>query len=193
MRRRALALACIGLLTLAGGCMGDESGAIEADALPGLVLQTEDVGADFVRFDGGPLVRADFQPGPRQDPGRFGRLDGWKTRFRASDPTDREGVLVVQSLVDLFESPGGAEEDLAAYEQEFEQNGQSNEPVSALVGDETAAIVFEANGVFFCTVAWRSENVTASVTTQAFDRTGAKNEALELAQKQQRRIAAAAD
>ena len=172
--------------------MGEESGAIEADALPGLVLQTEDLGADFVRFDEGPLVRADFQPGPRQDPGRFGRLDGWKTRFRASNPTDREGVLVVQSLLDLFEGRGGAEEDLAAYGQEFEQNGQSNEPVSGQVGDETAAVVFEANGVFFCTVAWRYENVTAAVTTQAFDRQSAL-EAFALAQKQQRRIAAAAD
>jgi hypothetical protein len=193
MRVGASALACLCVLTLAAGCMRDDEGAIEAAVLPQLVLQQADVGEEFVQFDVGKLGRADLQPGPRGDADRFGRVDGWKARFRRSDPTDRDGVLVVQSLADLFASAGGAEEDLAAYEQEFEQDrppgsGLSFEPV----GEETRAVLFEVNNVFFCTVAWRFENVTASVLTQAFDRGTAVDEAFKLARKQQRRIAAAA-
>src|SRR5687768_1369289 len=171
MRSRALALACIALFATLVGCMGDDERAIEAAALPRLVLQPEDVGEGFVRFDQGRLGRADFQPGPRGEADRFGRIDGWKARYRRSDPAEREGVLVVQSLVDVFEGMDGAEEDLAAYEQEFQRDRPSGAGLSLKqIGDETTAVHFEANGVFFCTVAWRFENVTASVLTQAFDR-----------------------
>jgi hypothetical protein len=174
--------------------MGEGQRAIEATALPQLVLQPEDLGGDFARFDEGPLGRADFHPGPREEADRFGRIDGWKARYRRSDPAEREGVLVVQSLVDVFEGTDGAEEDLAAYEQQFERDRASDTAINVAgrIGDETAALVFEANGVFFCTVAWRFENVTASVLTQAFDRDTALEGAVDLAGKQQRRIAAAA-
>src|SRR5687768_2797743 len=193
MRSRALALACIALFATLVGCMGDDERAIEAAALPRLVLQPEDVGEGFVRFDQGRLGRADFHPGPRENAERFGRIDGWKARYRRSDPAEREGVLVVQSLVDVFEAADGAEQDLAAYEQQFERDRPSDTAlnVAGRIGDETAALLFEANGVFFCTVAWRFENITASVLTQAFDRTAVLDGALDLAGKQQRRIAAA--
>jgi hypothetical protein len=173
--------------------MGEGQRAIEAISLPQLVLQPDDLGGDFARFDEGPLGRADFQPGPRGEADRFGRIDGWKARYRRSDPAEREGVLVVQSVVDVFEGMDGAEEDLAAYEQEFQRDRPSGAGLSLeQIGDETTAVQFEANGVFFCTVAWRFENVTASVLTQAFDRDTAMEGAVELAGKQQRRIAAAA-
>jgi hypothetical protein len=174
--------------------MGEGQRAIEAISLPQLVLQPDDLGGDFARFDEGPLGRADFQPGPRGEADRFGRIDGWKARYRRSDPAEREGVLVVQSVVDVFEGMDGAEEDLAAYEQEFERDRPSETAIDVAgnLGDDSAALLFEANGVFFCTVAWRFENVTASVLTQAFDRDTAMEGAVELAGKQQRRIAAAA-
>jgi hypothetical protein len=193
MRSRALALAVVVLLAPAMGCMGDGEPAIESANLGRLVLQPDDLGAGFVLFDEGRLGRADYQPGPRRDPQRFGRLDGWKARYRIADPREREGILVVQSIVDAFDSAQGADQDLAAYEQEFEREQPSGSGLSfEPVGEETAAVLFEANGVFFCSVAWRYENVTGSVLTQSFERETVLAQAFELARKQQGRIAAAA-
>ena len=178
----------LGLALCAATACEGETKKLSAADLPRVVLQPSDL-AGFSRFDEGRLGRADFQPGPRAEPDRFGREDGWKARYRRTDPSDREGALVVESKVDLFEDDGGADEDLEAYGQELRPR-QSGPGISAgkPLGDEYVWTVFEANGVFFVTVAWRYANVTASVGTQAFDRQAALEAAFDLASRQQRRI-----
>ena len=195
MPSRALALACIVLATAVAACMGDSEGVIEPVALPQLVLQPEDLGDGFVRFAEGRLTRADFQPGPREDPARFGRIDGWKARYRLNETGTPPGPLVVVSTVDLFDEGGAAERDLDAYREEFELArgaavGVARTVDVPTVGDETFGTSLEQAGVFYHTIAWRFENVTASVLVQGFELS--VDDAIAFARKQQQRIAAAA-
>jgi hypothetical protein len=195
MRPRAFALVCVVLPALVAGCMGDQAPEVDASALPRLVLQPEDVGERFVRFAEGRFTRADFQPGPREDPVRFGRIDGWKARYRLNESGTPPGPLVVVSTADLFDDGGGAERDLDAYREEFElARGAAAGVVRTVelptVGDETVGTSLEQAGVFYYTIAWRFENVTASVLVQGFELS--EDDALALARKQQQRIAAAA-
>lgn len=194
MRSWAIALACIALFAPLVGCMGDDERALEAATLPRLVLQPEDVGEAFAQFDQGRLGRADFQPGPRQDIGRFGRIDGWKARYRLAETGTPPGPLVIVSTVDLFDDGDGAEQDLDAYRREFEHARAAATSVGATlavptIGDETAGASLEQADVFYYTIAWSFENATASVLVQGFELS--VDDAVALARKQQRRIAAA--
>jgi hypothetical protein len=193
MRSRALALACVATVMLAAGCMGESGRAIEAAALPNLVLQPADLGNDFVRFDEGPLGRADFQPGPRSDTQRFGRLEGWKARYRRAGEASVPGPLVVVSIVDLFEDAEGAEEDLDAYRAEFDALGRA-EADAPVIGDDVVAVAFTQQAldeVRFFTIAWRQANATASVTVQGFEVD--LEDAVALVRKQQARLERAAE
>lgn len=58
------------------------------------------------------------------------------------------------------------------------------------IGEETFATSLEQAGVFYYTIAWRFENVTASVLIQGFELS--VEDAIALGRKQQERIAAAA-
>jgi hypothetical protein len=176
--------------------MGDGEGAIEPAALPRLVLQPDDLGERFVRFAEGRIARADFQPGPRADPARFERVDGWKARYRLADAGAQAGPLVVVSMADLFADEGGAERDIDAYREEFELARETAEGLARTldpptVGDETFGTSLEQAGVFYYTIAWRFENVTASVLVQGFELS--VDDAVALAAKQQERIARAAN
>lgn len=195
MRPKVLALACAAFLTLTAGCMGDEESTFQVRVLPRLVLQPEDLGERFVRFAEGRITRADFQPGPRADADRFGRVDGWKARYRLEETGTPPGPLVVVSLVDLFADEDGAERDLDAYREEFElARGAAVGVARTLdvptVGEETFGTSLEQAGVFYYTIVWRFENVTASVLAQGFELS--VEDAIALAGKQQQRIAAAA-
>jgi hypothetical protein len=187
---RRLAIAGLALVALASGCMGEGEKTIEAAALPNLVLQPDDLGERFVRFDEGRLARADFQPGPREAADRFGRVDGWKARYRLAEAGTPPGPLVVVSMIDLFAKGEGAERDLDAYRAEFESTrtfgSSSGELEVATIGDETFATSLTQSGVLYYKIAWRSANATASVLLQGFEMTVA--EAVALANKQQRRI-----
>jgi hypothetical protein len=194
VRSGTLAIACLAALALAAGCMGDGERAIEATALPTLVLQPDDLGERFVRFDEGPLARADFQPGPREDAGRFGRIDGWKARYRLAETGTPAGPLVAVSTADVFADEGGAERDMGAYREEFElaratASGMARTVNVPTVGQETFGASLEQAGVFYYTIAWRFENVTASVLVQGFELS--VEDAIALARKQHQRIVAA--
>jgi len=194
MRLTPFILACTCALTLAAGCMGDGEGVIQAAALPRLVLQPDDLGERFVRFAEGRIVRADLQPGPRAEPSRFGRDDGWKARYRLAGARGGIGPLVVVSMVDVFGDGDGAERDFDAYREEFElARGTAVGVARTLdvptVGDETFGTSLEQASVFYYTIAWRFENVTASVLVQGFELS--MEDAVALARKQQQRIAAA--
>jgi hypothetical protein len=178
----------LGLGVLAG-CTGNGE-LIPERALPQLVLRQADLPPGFVQFDWGPMSQRDLEPGPREDPDRFGRQAGWKARYRRTEPTGPTGPLVVESRADVFESVEGAEQDLAAYRTQFQQavsGGSARLLAEPPIGDGAAAVTFVQAGVRpvrYITVAWRQSNVTAAISVSGFDGELALADALALARKQ---------
>lgn len=173
---------------------------IKTDELKHLVLQPADVPTVFVRFDEGHQIAADLPGGARSDPARFERKDGWKARYRRGSSPSIRGPIVIESRTDAFGSAGGAEEELDTYRREF--TGPSEASAGRLlrapdIGEEAFTATFQQGsgqfGVRFFLVAWRDRNVTASVLVQGFAGKIVLADALRLARKQQRRIAAAAE
>lgn len=198
-KRRAAAsvIVAVAAAAIAGtGCSGEDA-VISERALPRLVLQPSDLAAEFARFDEGRQVRADAPPGPRADPQRFGRLGGWKARYRRSGSVQTRGALVVESRADVFSSTDGARDDFAALRDELAATSAAATAVSDPdLGDEAAATTFvqgTSPSVRFFRIAWREENVVASVFANGFEGRFRLADALELARKQQIRVAAAAD
>lgn len=150
---------------------------------------------EYERFDEGPLTAADHGAGPRGDAMRFGRVAGWKARFRHAGGSG--GVLVVDSRVDLFPDAPSAAKDLTAYRSDVPQDaviGASPADASGLA-DETLVATYRQPGsegdVVFAIVAWREELLTASVTVNGFEGEAGPDDALALARRVQRRIAEA--
>lgn len=197
MRRRSAALAAA-LLVLPGcaGFGGDDDDATVAIArgdLAGLVLQPADLTGPWVQFDEGRQARADAPPGTRADSRRFGRIDGWKARYRRGGTPTTPGPLVVESRVDLFAEESGAREDLRALEEQLAADGWSEVDAPALGEERVAATLRQAGepAVRFYLVAWRQDALTASVLVSGFEGRTTLSAALALARSQQRRIAAA--
>jgi hypothetical protein len=192
------AAACVfALLSLAGCSLGGENGgSVEVTKLSGLVLQPDDLTPAYERFDEGRQVMADSPGGSRSDPRRFGRQEGWKSRYRRGGTPQTEGPLVVESRADLFESSGGAKDELDAARQDLEDSDLDWRPIDEPgLGDESFAATLVpgggTNGVRFFQVVWREANVTASLNVNGFEGRIALAEALELARKQERRISSA--
>lgn len=196
---------CIALTTVLAGCSalggGDEAPAIPESGLPAIVLQPDDLGGNFTRFDEGRLAIADAPLGERADPERFGRIDGWKARFRRSGSAATVGPLVVESRADLFEGAGGAERELEAHQGELEPQARHPSPATFVeleeLGDEAFALTQDAGdsppgSLVSHTVAWRYRNASASVTANGFAPRLRLADVLALARAQQRRLAAAA-
>lgn len=185
------------LALLAAGCFGGDGGSpVSASKGESLVLSKDDVGEEFTQFDQGPQRRSDFSP-PRDDPNRFGREGGWKSRFSRSGTRDTDGPLVVSSLADLFGSERGARDDFELYETAlaaFADAGGREIAVSDL-GDEAAAVTYRQglapNTTDYYVIAWREGSVTASINANGFKLT--PRQALQLAQAQQDRIRSAAE
>ena len=193
--RRALLVLCL----LLAGCSfgGDDGGSVEPGELSGLVLQPDDLPREFQRFDEGRQAIADNPGGSRADPQRFGRQGGWKARYRRVGDARAAGPLVVESRADLFDSSGGADEDLAAARRDLEEASLDWQPIDEPgLGDESfAATLVQSGGtrgVRYYLVFWRQANVTASLSVNGFEGRLALSDALELARKQERRIASAA-
>jgi hypothetical protein len=180
------------MVVLAGCSLGGDGGAsIEQAQLEALVLQPEDLSAAFSQFDEGRQGTVDRPAGERSDPTRFGRIDGWKSRFRRAGSARTRGPLVIASLADLFESTDGAKDELEAIEEEgFDA---IDEPQ---IGDEARA--WEslqgggAGGVRYYLIAWREENATASLLVSGFEGRLTFDDALDLARKQAGRMTRAA-
>ena len=184
------------------GCspIGDDSTqAIPASALPTLVLQSEDLDVAFLRFDEGPLAIADSPIGERSDPARFGREGGWKSRYRRRGTADTPGPLVVESRADLFEGSNGAEDEFDVHRSELELQARYPSDLDLVeisdLGDEALALSPPRAGslasIASMTVAWRYENVAASVTANGFSGRLELSDVVRLARAQQRRIEAA--
>ena len=189
------ALIVLGAVVLVAAGCGGGSGkhdAISTSAAPKLVLQPSQVGPAFTQFDGGKQVLADRPPGPRFDTTRFGRVGGWKSRFkRAGDATTR-GPLVLESRVDLFAGDDGAKKDYGAYLLQY--HDAAGKALGGL-GDEAHSFTFTTGSgqfeVRYYTVAWRERNATASVSVNGFNGKLTLSDALKLARAQERRMAAA--
>jgi hypothetical protein len=173
-------------LVLAGCSLtGDDASSVSQDDLGQLVVQPEDLPSAFVRFDEGRQSLAESGGNPT----RFGRVDGWKARYRRDGTTATRGPLVVASLVDLFESSGGASDHLEALRAERTSAEAGWKPVEgADLGDESVALTVEQGGVRSYVVAWRDGEVTVSVDVNGFDGKLTLADALALAEKQARRI-----
>jgi hypothetical protein len=189
--RWALALLVILVTT---SCMSDSSSRMSRDELARLVLQQGDLPAVFELFDEGRQVRADLPMGARADPTRFGRVEGWKARYRRSGTPQTSGPLVVESRVDLFDSSEGADDDLEAYKLDQEEAEGTRLLKVPKLGDEAFVVTLTQPGassrVRFYLVAWREDDVAASLFVNGFDGKLTLEHALELARKQQRRIQA---
>jgi hypothetical protein len=183
------------LLVVATGCNGgadaEQSSSITKGELPRLVLQPRDVPRVFIQFDRGRQLMADQPIGARSNPVRFGRLEGWKARYRRRGAGETRGPLVIESRADLFESSEGATEELEAIDE------RGFRPLDdPRLGDEARAWSSFPGGagtVRYYLVAWREDNVTALVLASGFEGKITLRDVLELARKQQRRMALAAD
>jgi hypothetical protein len=186
------------LVLLLAGCSvgGGDSATVELGELPSLVLQPGDLPPIFRRFDEGRQVIADNPGGSRADPERFGRRDGWKARYHRSGTQRTAGPIVVESRVDLFDSRGGAEDDLAAARsdlteldwQPIDEPGLGDESFAATLVQEGAG-----DGVRHYHVYWRDGNVTAFLNVNGFEKRLPLAEVLELARKQEERISRASE
>ena len=169
---------------LLGGCPSGDS-VIEDEQLQRLVLQPQDLEADWLEFGFGPQARTDAPPGSRADPRRFDRQGGWISRYRRPPTAGARGALVVESRVDLFGSSAGAERELDAARAEM------REIEAPEIGEETAAGTTSRQHLTglmrYYTLLWRQANVTASIVVQGI---GARvqDQALALARRQERRI-----
>jgi hypothetical protein len=194
--RRAASAAAVLALVLAGCGHGGGSATIQRSELPRLVLQPKDLGASFSQFDEGKQVRLDAQPGPREDPQRFGREGGWKAHYRFVG-TPPAAAAVVESRADLFDSVGGAKKDLDAYRRELGTQIPGSGATAKLLdapklGDGSVAAELRQGPAVFFTVAWRESNATASVRVQGRTGATALADALKLARRQAGRMITAA-
>jgi hypothetical protein len=192
--RTPAAFFCI--LALAGCSDSDGKTTVSRTELPETVLQSADLGSAWVQFDEGRQARLDAHPGPRAEAARFGRVVGWKARYRRVSGKLGE-PSVIESRSDLFDSTNGADEDLDAYREELEagipgSGGTATMLESPSLGDGAFAGELRLGPQVSITVAWRRSNATASVLVQG--RTGATTleDALAVAKKQDRRLARAA-
>jgi hypothetical protein len=184
-------LIAIALLTAGCSLGGDGGAAIERAELEGLVLQPEDLSAAFSQFDQGRQGIVDRPAGERSDPARFGRIDGWKSRFRRAGSARTSGPLVIASLADLFESADGAKDELEAFDGsgfdaiDEPELGDEARAWESLQGGGTA-------GVRYYLIVWREENATASLLVSGFEGRITLDDALGLARKQAARMSKAA-
>lgn len=163
-----------------------------------MVLQPSDLPDSYEQFDEGPLARADMPQGARADPFRFGRVGGWKARYRRPGSPRTSGPLVVESRSDLFETSEGAMSELSAFRKELTAAVESTAGARRLedpsFADEGAAMsLTQGTGpraVRFYTVVWRTDNATASMAVSGFAGGFSFEEVIALARAQDRRVAA---
>jgi hypothetical protein len=191
MRVVALAL----LVAVAAGCsMGGDEGSeatFEQRDLRRLVLLPRDLPQGFTQFDWGPQIAADSPAGKRADRERFGRIDGWKARYkRVGGTAQTRGAHVIESRAELFESSSGADDELDAHRAEVEDTQQLLDTEE--LGEESFASTSETGGqgtVVYYQFAWRVDNVTLSLLVSGFAGRLTVSDALALARRQERRTA----
>jgi hypothetical protein len=193
---RRIVIALVAVLALPA-CTGDDGATIPRERLARLVLQPADLPRGFSEFDSGRQVRADAHPGPREDRERFGRIDGWKARYRWVGARSAGRPIVLESRADLFDTAGGAKKDLDAYRKELEEppvgSGLRVTKIEApKLGDDAIAFRSAQGSLVFVTVAWRRANATASLSAEGFAGRLEPRDVYGLARRQARRLDQAA-
>jgi hypothetical protein len=165
-----------------------------------IALQVGDlsgIGETFVEFDFGPTQLVDALPAPQGPTDRFGRLGGWKARYRQS-PEVTTGVLVVDSRVDVFPDAEAAVADLDAYSERY--SDQAGEPGAAMshpaVGDAAtmlAIVPADETHVRSAMLAWRSGPFTGQVVTSGLGDVDVSAAAVTLATAVAQRMSSAVD
>ena len=191
MRRVALVVCAL----VVAGC-GSSGGKVTVSRgeLPRTVLEPADVPSSWSQFADQKQARIDMHSGPRQSSTRFGREDGWISRYRG---TEHGSAVVLESRADVFDSVGGAKKDLDAYREEIKAgvpgSGATTKllPAPALGDGSVAGELLQGPSVFVV-VAWRRANETASVTLEGRTAKTTLGDATELARKQDKRLAVAA-
>ena len=182
------ALLWVVLLTGCGFGGGGEA-SIQRNELEQLVLQPEDVPRIFLRFDQGRQVMADSPAGRRADPSRFGRIEGWKARYRRPGTAQTAGPLVIESRADLFDSASGAEDDFEAARMDLSDQALGWEPIDEPgLGDESFVATSAQGGLRYYLVFWRDDNATATLNVSGFEPRLPLAEVLALARKQDERL-----
>lgn len=168
--------AAVFLVVLLAGCgvRGDDKTIDEARA-DELVLHPADVGAAFDRT----YIR------------KLGGRQAAVTRYRQADSAERADPLTIDSRASVFPSTRAAEHDLDAARSTIDQ-GRGWQPISEPgLGDESFAATVVSGVLRYFRVFWRADNATASLRVKGFEGLSLED-VLELARKQQRRIARAA-
>lgn len=160
-----------------------------------MVLQPADLPPAFLRYDQGPQRRADLPRGTRGSATRFGRLGGWKARYRRAGSSQTSGPLVIESRADRFKASPGARRELEAYRGELPEGLRLDRRPPEVGDDSFAATGTEGSGRFavrFYLIVWREGKTTASVLLNGFNGKLTFAQAVELARKQERRMEAGA-
>jgi hypothetical protein len=161
-----------------------------------LVLHPDDLAAigkpsDYQLFDEGQLLRADMPGGARRDPARFGRLGGWKSRYRVADPAATGVAFVIESRVDLFREGSGSAADLQAVAQDAPRTGARLVPAPGPVGEAAIALVSEQaapRSIGYYTIVWRRGPMLASVLLSGYKEVVSLAQAMTLAEAIDRRL-----
>jgi hypothetical protein len=190
-----LLMGCTINAPLPSGLSASTSASVPASLDPAttarLVLQPDDLGPvggaeSFVLFDEGPLARADAGLPPRADPARFGRLGGWKARYKRADTSARAGVLVIDSRVDVFPDDSGASADLDAYRELWRQrvaDGNWETIQANVAGNPTVGLrsVRQRGAVRDLELAWSAGRYTGLVALSGLDESVSPETAQRLA------------
>lgn len=174
-----------------------------AGNLASLVVTPEDLAlvgdVEYLQFDEGSQGRSDVLPPPRDDPARFGRVAGWKARYRPEDPSAEKG-FIVGSRVDAFQTPEGATSELGLIGDDAQARAATG-AVRLLetdkVGEASVALTYEhaavGGNVVYFEYHWRSGRYAASVELSGFEGQLSIDDAVLLARAVQARIEAAPD
>jgi hypothetical protein len=188
------------LIIVLGGCsaLADDDGATVTEReLPGVVLQPADLPQVWVRFDEGRQIGPDAPHGARADTSRFGRVEGWKARYRRPGSRSTPGALLIESRADLFGDEEGAERDFDLVEEDPGEGVVAKRVAVGSLGDEAVGVSFVQGAgeaeVRYVVTSWRHGNVVASLRASGFADSFTPDEGLELARKQARRLARAVE
>jgi len=161
---------------LAGCGVGDDEKTIGTDRLDDLVLQPDDLTPGFRRI----FVRD------------LGALPQLRVRYERAGVRATGGPRLIESTAHVFDSPRRADTRVDRARDALKSRRGWHPIDEPGLGGESFAGTFVQGGVRYYQVVWREANVTAALEVNGLEPRLPLSDVLELARKQQRRIAQAA-